>query len=204
VLEVQARLAKLYPEFTVCHMPGDAMEADGVSSGAQVAPLVANAAVSGDAFQWHRDAQPAELAGEAPWAERHGLYYNRQPGKPLLVSLIVYLNDAWPEPFDAETLFLDPATGTGVFVRPSPGRCVLADQDVLHRLSTPSRRAGRPRYSLVWKLALVPRPAPPGGARARAAAAAAIAAGEGEEQALTSVARPEWGRPMPFGSAAGY
>jgi probable phosphoglycerate mutase len=178
-------------------MPGDAMEADGVVQGAQVAPLVANAAVTGDAFQWHRDAQPAELAGEAPWAERHGLYYNRQPGKPLLVSVIMYLNESWPENFDAETLFLDPGTQSGVFVRPVPGRCVLMDQDLLHRLSAPGRAAGRPRYSLVWKLALMPRPA--AAVRGRSAPAGGEA-----EQALTSIARPEWGRPMPFGSAAGY
>ena len=31
------------------------------------------------------------------------------------------------------------------------------DQDVVHRLSTPSLKAGRPRYSLVWKLVFVPK-----------------------------------------------
>ena len=162
-----------------------------------MAPLVANAAVAGDAFGWHRDAQPAELAGEAPWTERHGLYYNREPGKPLLVSLLIYLNEAWPEPWDAETLVLDPATGTGVFIRPQPGRVVLMDQDLLHRLSAPSRLAGRPRYRLVWKLALLPRP--------RVGRRAGAGAGAAEEEAPPcSIARPEWGRPMPFGSAAGY
>ena len=35
-------------------------------------------------------------------------------------------------------LFLDPKTGTGVFVRPRPGRLVLMDQDVSHRVSAPS------------------------------------------------------------------
>ena len=35
--------------------------------------------------------------------------------------------------YDAETLFLDTATDTGVVVRPKPGRAVLMDQDVLHR-----------------------------------------------------------------------
>ena len=190
---MQSRVAKLYPEFIVCHLPGDAMEPSGVVQGAAVAPLVGNAAVHGDAFGWHRDAQPAELPGEAPWAERHGLYYNRQAGKPLLVSLIIYLNESWPEPWDAETLFLDPATGTGVFVRPQPGRAVLMDQDLVHRLSQPSRQAGRPRYSLVWKLALMPRPA-----------TGRVRLGEAAEAQLGSIARPEWGRPMPFGSAAGY
>ena len=193
VLEVQSRLAKLYPEFTVCHLPGASLEADGQVAGAAVAPLVANAAVAGDCFGWHRDAQPAELAPAAPWAERHGLYYNREPGKPLLVSLIVDLNDAWKLDFDAETLFLDPATGTGVIVRPQPGRCVLMDADLLHRLSPPSRAAGRPRYSLVWKLALVPKPLP----RPRGADCP-------PPPPPCSIARPEWGIPLPFGSAAGY
>ena len=37
-------------------------------------------------------------------------------------------------------------------------RAVLADQDVLHRIVAPSRLAGsRPRYSLVWKLAFLPK-----------------------------------------------
>jgi hypothetical protein len=56
------------------------------------------------------------------------------------------------------------------------------DQDVLHRLSPPSRAAGRPRYSLVWKLVFLPRR--PG------------------QPLACCIARPEWGRPTPFGSAA--
>lgn len=60
-------------------------------------------------------------------------------------------------------------------------RAVLLDQDVLHRLSPPSVQAGtRPRYSLVWKLVFFPRHA---------------------GQAL-GIARPEWGPPCAFGSAA--
>ncbi len=54
-------------------------------------------------------------------------------------------------------------------------------QDVLHRLSMPALAAGSlPRYSLVWKLVLVPTRA-------------------GQQVTL---ARPEWGRPTAFGSAA--
>lgn len=38
---------------------------------------------------------------------------------------------------------------------PQPRRAVLFDQDVLHRLSPPTRAAGgRPRYSLVWCVTL--------------------------------------------------
>ena len=121
------------------------------------------------------------------------LFLCRAQGKPLLVSLIIYLNESWNLDFDAETLFLDPATGTGVFVRPQPGRCVLMDADVLHRLSPPSRSAGRPRYSLVWKLALVPKPPP----RLRSAEVP-------PPPPPATIARPEWGPPVPFGSAAGY
>eukprot|EP00854_Cymbomonas_tetramitiformis_P006733 gene6733-8056_t len=46
---------------------------------------------------------------------------------------------------------------TGVFVRPQPYRAVLMDQDISHRLSTPSVLANRPRYSLVWKLVFFPK-----------------------------------------------
>lgn len=64
---------------------------------------------------------------------------------------------------------------------PRPGRALLIDQDLMHRVSAPLAPAGaRPRFSLVWKLALLPRR--PG-------------------QALC-LARPEWGPPASFGSAA--
>lgn len=32
---------------------------------------------------------------------------NGEPGRPLLVSLLLYLDDAWPPDWAAETLFLD-------------------------------------------------------------------------------------------------
>ncbi len=59
---------------------------------------------------------------------------NLQPGKPLFVSVLVYLNASWPMEHDAETLAVDIDTDTGVFVRPKPGRIVLMDQ-VSHLLS---------------------------------------------------------------------
>ena len=55
----------------------------------------------------------------------HGEYVNGEPNKPLFVSALVYLNDTWPDRWDAETLFMDGASSTGVFVRPRPGRLVL-------------------------------------------------------------------------------
>ena len=56
---------------------------------------------------------------------------------------------------DAETLFLDPDSATGVFVRPMPYRAVLMDMDMTHRVSAPSALCGgRPRYSLAIKVGL--------------------------------------------------
>ncbi|KAK9806407.1 hypothetical protein WJX73_002680 [Symbiochloris irregularis] len=69
--EVQSRLAKLYPDFGICHMPSHAMQ--------------------------------------------HA---------------------------QSETLFLDGETDVGLVIRPMRCRAVLMDQDVLHRLSPPSKKAG--------------------------------------------------------------
>ena len=37
----------------------------------------------------------------------------REAGKPLFVSLLLYLDKEWPRDADAETLFLDSPTDTG-------------------------------------------------------------------------------------------
>eukprot|EP00775_Hariotina_reticulata_P003171 gene3171-biopygen4832 len=141
--------------------------------------FLANAAVTGDAFSWHIDADPASFPSATPWSMQHGNYCNREPGKPLFVSLLLYLDDSWPMDNNAETLFLDSMTETGLVVRPRPYRAVLFDQDITHRLSAPSPAAGRPRYSLVMKLVMLPKKA----------------------GAACSIARPEWGQPTYFGSA---
>jgi len=39
-------------------------------------PFVANAAVHGDAFHWHVDADPSEFV-DSPWTQEHGRYFNR-------------------------------------------------------------------------------------------------------------------------------
>ena len=39
-------------------------------------------------------------------------------------------------------------SGAGAFVRPRPGRMILMDQDVTHRVSAPSALAQRPRRGL--------------------------------------------------------
>lgn len=82
----------------------------------------------------------------------------REPGYPLLVSLLLYLVDeGWERDWHAETLFLDTQTEVGVFVRPKKYRAVLMDQDVMHRVVQPSSLAKQPRYSVVWKLAFLPK-----------------------------------------------
>ncbi|KAI3427134.1 hypothetical protein D9Q98_007071 [Chlorella vulgaris] len=118
--------------------------------------FVANAAVAGDSFSYHVDADPTSFPDGSPWNE-------------------------WRREWGAETLLLDGQTDGGVFVAPRPCRAVLLDQDILHRVSAPSAAAGnRPRFSLVWKLALLPRH-------------------PGQQLCL---ARPEWGPPASIGSAA--
>lgn len=49
-------------------------------------------------------------------------------GRPLLISLLLYLDDKWPRQWDAETLFLDNDTDIGIVVRPKRYRAVLMDQ----------------------------------------------------------------------------
>ena len=187
-----ARVGALYPEYHVRTMPADALEPDGIPGAmsaardggeSRVAVAVANAAVHGDDFKWHLDMDPADLDPTSPFAERYGVYVNRARARPLFVSALVYLNGPapWTPDLDAETLFLDPGTATGVFVRPAPGRVLLMDQDVLHRVSAPSRSARVPRYSLVLKLCFYPK----------------------DPEARPSILRPEWGEPIAFGTAGG-
>lgn len=52
------------------------------------------------------------------------------------------------------------------------------EQDILHRLSCPSQKAQRPRYSFVWKMIFVAK------------------------EGTVKIARPEFGTPTYFGSAA--
>ena len=56
-------------------------------------------------------------------------------GRPLLVSLLLYLDDRWPRQWDAETLFLDDDTDIGIVVRPKRYRAVLMDQVISCRAS---------------------------------------------------------------------
>lgn len=57
-------------------------------------------------------------------------------GRPLLVSLLLYLDDKWPRQWDAETLFLDDDTDIGIVVRPKRYRAVLMDQVISSKSNT--------------------------------------------------------------------
>ncbi len=171
VTQVHARLAALYPEYDIAHMPADAIQgfppgrelsqtpdpstprsacgpgpveacspradapcapealsnptgsADRTDAPGQVggapavrcAAFVGNAAAAGDAFAYHVDADPAAFP-DSPWRASFGDYANGAPRRPLLVSLLVYLDAAWPRDWGAETLFLDGRTDVGVVV----------------------------------------------------------------------------------------
>lgn len=156
IIEIQSRLAKVYPEFDIAFMPEDCIQSN--SQGGNCASTLVNAAVEGDTFVYHVDADPTSFQSESAWTQEYGDYFNGEPGKPLFVSLIMYLNDDWKLNDAAETLILDTATDTGVYIRPKPGRVVLMHQDIIHRLSSPSSLAcGKPRLSIVWKLIFIPK-----------------------------------------------
>jgi hypothetical protein len=156
--------------------------------------FVANAATSGDRFAWHVDCDPSSLPSDSAFARAYGDYVNGERNKPLLVSAIVYLNAEWRREWDGETVFLDGASDAGAVVAPRPGRLVLMHQDVWHKISPPSVDAKRPRYSLVWKLALTPKK---NDEKARERGAAASSTRE-----RSTIARPEFGQISPLGSAA--
>ena len=138
VVEVQTRLARLYPEYTLAHLHQAAIEGSEGGRGAyRCTSFVANAAVYGDQFQWHVDADPLSFP-PGPWRSTHGEHENGRAGKPLLVSLLVYLDERWRKAWDAETLFLAEEPGVGLLVQPRAARAVLMHADVLHRVSTPS------------------------------------------------------------------
>lgn len=48
----------------------------------------------------------------------------QEPGKPLFVTLLLYLDDVWPRDWDAETLILDTPSDTGLLIRPKVGHLV--------------------------------------------------------------------------------
>lgn len=179
VLQFQEALSELLSHVDVCFAPppftglpitnddatpsadaeGEPLELDGTLGGST--PIVANAPTSADEgrFKIHIDGDPLTVPN-SPWVDLHGRFPNRSPGYPRLVSCIAYLNERWDGArWGGETTFIDPPTGREVRVRPRPGRVVLMDQDVQHRIEPPRAAAGpaRARYSLVWKLCLHPK-----------------------------------------------
>ena len=176
---LQARLAALYaPDYRLAFSPGERCDAG-------LTPLVANAVTAGDPCAYHVDADPSRLDPGRPWAALHGLRPNRTPGAPLLASAIVYLQEGWDvAALNGETLFLDEGSGLGLASAPRPGRVIMMEGDVPHRIVPPAARAGDlPRYSLVLKLVLHPQ------------GAAASRPG--------SLLKREWGPPLRLGTAGG-
>jgi len=119
--------------------------------------FVANAAMPFEDFRWHVDSDATDFPDDSAWVRVIGPHCNTQAGKPLFVTLLLYLNEEWKRDWGAATMFLDDATEAGAFVRPKPYRAVLMEQHVQHRLSPPTPLAPCPRYSLVWKLIFWPR-----------------------------------------------
>lgn len=217
LLALCSRLRALYSdhfsEILLC--PGN----DEMSAG--LTPLVLNAVTAEDApaLAPHVDADPLRSDPDGAWARAFGLYRNRSSNssssssggrgggrgerqtRPLLATALLYFQD-WPLEDAAETLFFDAEeVGLGLAVRPRAGRVVVSEQDVVHRIVPPRSRSRRkkegkpappPRYSLVLKLALIPR------------------VEEGEERAegergspTTSVVLPAWRRgALRLGTAA--
>jgi hypothetical protein len=192
MMQVQARLCALYPEYHIAFLPSQAIQLNYNDDNADCSAVLCNAAVAGDSYTWHVDADPTTFPSPSPWTDAFGDYFNGEPGLPLLVSLIIYLDNEWKRDWGGETMFLDNQAdddsnssgggGNGVFVRPSPGRAVIMHQDVVHRVLPPSTAAGRrPRVSLVLKLVFIEK--------------------EGSGSGI-SISRREWGPAVAFGSAA--
>ena len=83
MVALQSRLAALYPEWDICHMPAAALWQEYDPDDEEDGPLssfVGNAVMYGDSCQWHADADPASLPPQSPWVQQHGYYYNREPG----------------------------------------------------------------------------------------------------------------------------
>lgn len=152
IQEFETILTSLLSDFIVSRLPEAVF-------GSCVSPLTANAPTWEDCttFQYHIDGDPNQTP-PSPWTDVFGRYPNRAHGKPRFMSCLVYLNNEWNEEWGAPTQFLDVATDTPVDIIPQPGRIVLMDQDITHKVTAPNQAAGkRPRYSLVWKLILHPK-----------------------------------------------
>lgn len=187
LVAIQSRLQAIYPEYLVAHMPAEALD-PGLEDGPPLTAFVGNAVLRGDPCVYHIDMDPGSVPAGAPWLEQYGWYTNREAGKPLFVSVLIYLDEHWPDALHAETIVSDEDAQVGLSVRPKGGRLLLMDADTPHRISMPSELADRPRYSLVWKAVFFPR------------SALALSA-EGQDP-LPGLCRPEWGAPTLLGTTA--
>jgi hypothetical protein len=179
LIEIMSRLSRLYPEYDIAFLPSDDIQDETQAS--NCSNILVNAAVEGDQYEYHVDADPTSFPSSSSWVQKYGDYFNGEPGKPLLVSLVAYLNSSWGVNDGADTLVLDLDSDTGVFIRPKAGRVILMHQDVLHRLSSPTTWAcGRPRFSIVLKLMFIPK----------------------DDLTACSISRKEFGRVVSFGSAS--
>jgi len=203
LLALCSRLRALYsPEFAeVLLCPDNGEMSPGLSS------LVLNAVTPEDApsLSPHVDADPLRNDPDGAWARAFGLYRNRSAGsgsagngsggqtRPLLATALLYFQD-WPLEDAAETLFFDAEeVGLGLAVRPRAGRVVVSEQDVVHRIVPPRKKKlnssspssnSPPRYSLVLKLALIPKK-------------------RSDDDTPTSVVLPDWRpRALRLGTAA--
>lgn len=156
LLELRSRLAAYVASVdagaVVCSQPEAAL-------GPAVPPVNANAPVAADKgrYGFHVDADPLQLP-PSPFTDFYGRYPNRATGKPRFVSAVVYLAPDWGPDLGAPTVLLDPPTGEELRVDARPGRVLLLDQDISHKIEAPNGKAGdRPRYSLVLKLVLHPQ-----------------------------------------------
>ena len=68
-------------------MSADSLEPEGIPGswgGLRIKTAVGNAAVNGEDFSWHLDMDPSSVDPTSPWAERFGLYVNREQNKHAL------------------------------------------------------------------------------------------------------------------------
>ncbi len=125
--------------------------------GDEIPPIGFNAPVQCDdpsSFQFHIDADPS-LAPPSAFTDCYGRYPNRTPGKPRFISALAYINKEWDSKFGAGTEFLDTPKNETFTTYPAPGRVVLLDSDLVHRVTRPEG-TDEPRYSLACKMVIHP------------------------------------------------
>jgi SM-20-related protein len=66
------------------------------------------------------------------------------------VTSLYYANPVWEEHWQGETVFYDAGEPVHTVV-PKPGRLVVFDADILHRVGAPSRECYAPRITVAFK-----------------------------------------------------